>query len=584
MPRALDSIEAFEQLWSSVRPHEFSLFLGAGISKDPPTNGPIWSEMQTGFLSAVFSRMEAETWPIASSFPEDRQTVRDLNVRPETFWRLLLDSCGQEVVWSGLQAADVGLPNKNHLNIAALLAARRCKLAVTTNFDEHVERLLSPEVHVKVVAGEPRWALVDAPTYLKLHGTVSNGPSLSYTLEQYDGLRDRHLKLIDALSGRPLIVAGYSGYDTDVLPALGMSVGNVPFVVVVKHPGSPPAQPILRLGEGHDNVYVLEARCSDVLDLLAKRLDVSVSGRTVPATRTSDVIYRGAAKLLEMPYCPVALMHLFSLGGHWQDVRRYGWLAHDACLDARYRPRLADKEFRGIHTTISYALKLAGDDSGSRIMLSEARNSLDETGGTASEAIMIQGAAALASGAPDRLNQSQQPPTSSESSHRPSDVLSVGLKWATMLKGTDSDPRDTFLRWWQIGIARRREGDSPGAIDAFNECAGLLLKQEGFLTRLEDGHFLLDYGGALLDEAQKTRSTEFLQKADVLYKMCEKATREVGDWATNARALLMMANICFWSDLLDEARQNANAAMDSANKTGDSALGHRIQVFLDKLK
>ena len=86
-----------------------------------------------------------------------------------------------------------------------------------------------------------------------------------------------------------------------------------------------------------------------------------------------------------------------------------------------------------------------------------------------------------------------------------------------------------------------------------------------------------------MDEAKKTRSTDLLERADALYQMSEKASREGGDWATNARALLMTAQILFWSDLLDEARQSENRAMDSARKTGESALAHRIQVFLESV-
>jgi hypothetical protein len=585
MTRNLASIQEFEKLWAGRAVPEFNLFLGAGISKDPPTNGPIWTQMQAGFLSALFGRMESENWPIIENYPQDREIARELDVRPETFWRLLLESCREEVVWSALQAADLGPPNRNHQNIAALLTAGRCRLAVTTNFDEHIERLLSPSVHVKVITDQSHWALGDVPTYLKLHGSVSAGTSLSYTLEQYDGLRERHMKLVDALSGRPLIVAGYSGYDTDVLPALKQSVGKLPWVVVIRHPGSPATQPILELGKDLDNVYLLELRSSEVFDLLTRGFaPADDRRRTDFDVRTSDDVYRSAAGLIEMPYCPFYLMHLFSLVGSWQLVTRYGWLTHDACLDTRYRDRLADPEFRNLHTAVSYALKLAGDDSGSRIMLSEASNSLDETGGSVSEAIKIRSAAAFAQGAPDRQGPAHQPHQAlSESQRRPSDVLSFGQQWTAMLKGPNADPKDTFSRWWQIGIARRRERDSSGAVEAFNQCAALMMEHQGLLSRLEDGHFLLDYGGALLDEAQRTQSDELLGKADVAYQMSERVTREIGDWPTNARALFMRAQVSYISDLLDEAKQSAASALESALKTHESALSEKIQRFINAL-
>jgi len=585
MIRNLASIHEFETLWAVYESTEFNLFLGAGISKDPPTNGPIWTQMQTGYLTALFGRMESENWPIVENFPQDGQTAGELDVRPETFWRLLLESCRQEVVWSALQAANLGPPNQNHHNIAALLTSGRCRLAVTTNFDEHIERLLSPSVCVNVLRDESSWPPGDAPTYLKLHGTVSDGASLSYTLEQYDQLRERHMKLVDVLSGRPLIVAGYSGYDTDVLPALEQSLGKLPCVVVIRHPGSPATQPILELGKDHGNVYLVELRSSEVFDLLAQELAPADDRKATDFNaRTSGDIYRNASGLIEMPYCPFFLMHLFSFVGSWQLVTRYGWLTHDVCLDTRYRDRLADPEFRNLHTTISYALKLAGDKGGSRIMLSEASNSLDETGGSVSEAIKIRSAEAFAQGAPDRQSQAhQQHPPQSESRHRPSDVLSFGQQWAAMLKDSNADPKETFSRWWQLGIARRRERDSSGAVEAFNQCATLMMEHKGLLSRLEDGHFLLDYGGALLDEAQRTHSDELLGRADVVYQMSERATREICDWATNARALFMRAQISYISDLLEEAKQSAASALESALKTHETALSEKIRRFHDAL-
>jgi hypothetical protein len=46
------SLEGLRRLVSTIDSGYLNLFLGAGISRDAPTHGPIWSEMQVKFLHA----------------------------------------------------------------------------------------------------------------------------------------------------------------------------------------------------------------------------------------------------------------------------------------------------------------------------------------------------------------------------------------------------------------------------------------------------------------------------------------------------------------------------------------------------
>ena len=77
---------------------------------------------------------------------------------------------------------------------------------------------------------------------------MKSSESLSFTLEHYDTLQERNKKLFsNSLRGLPLIVLGYSGNDTDVLPVLDEISKDIPKVIVIMHPGSPKNQPILKV-------------------------------------------------------------------------------------------------------------------------------------------------------------------------------------------------------------------------------------------------------------------------------------------------------------------------------------------------
>lgn len=256
----------------------FNMFFGAGVSRDPPTNGPIWNEMQVGLLSAAFDRMERANWTIADRFPRDRVTAAEMNIRPEVFWRHMLEYVGEHVVTLALRAADAGTPNQNHRLIAHLLSSGRCAYAITTNFDEHVEPLLSSRVRVEVPTDSWEVHSKETSVLTKLHGSSSNTASLVYTLEQYDVLEPRNTRIIKRLANRPLLIAGYSGYDTDVLPALSEAVKHLPLTVIVKHPGANRSQPVFGLAKASSSVIVVEANCQEVLNVIADGQPALTSG------------------------------------------------------------------------------------------------------------------------------------------------------------------------------------------------------------------------------------------------------------------------------------------------------------------
>ena len=577
------SLSHLEKLVSKVDSAGLNFMFGAGVSRDAPTNGPIWSEMQIGFLQAVFDRMEADGWPAASHFPAHRQIVNELAIRPELFWREMHEIVGQEVVTAALGAAGADRPNENHARVAALLESRRCKWAITTNFDEHLEAILSDVVQVAVPTEELVVSDFNSPTYLKLHGSIGAGHALSYTLEHYDDLERRHARMLeDVVSDRPLVIAGYSGYDTDILPTLRKLADRIPWIVVVRHPGSPGDQPVLQLASVGARSYILESASIKALNVMTYGVEdhVPTLGDEFSG-RTKASCYAEAVKGMGMHLCPAVMTAMFKLCGHWGLVRHYAWLTHDALCDDRYRPSISDREYQRHHHRLALCLKLSGSSSGAQIMLNEAKTSLDKGSGSLSDARNHMIAEAYTR---DALSQAgDDDPHSIRTSlpgFKPSDII-ASQQGVTQLLGGVRKGRDVFMSNWQIGVTRRREKDYPGSIAAFNEAVGFVVENISELTHLERGHFFLDFGSALFEHGLALQEDSIAKDAHTALRVCEKCTRESGDWCTNAKAHLMIAKLYTGGGSFAAAWDSIAAAKEAANKTEDAPLLGRINQFAD---
>lgn len=569
------SLEYFRKLASTIDWHGFNLFFGAGISRDAPTCGPIWSEMQIGFLSAVFDRMRAERWPVASEFPTDQEKIQHLDIRPELFWREILSTTGEMVVQTALAAAGAGPPNTNHAYIAALLKSGRCKWAFTTNFDEHVEAVLPGNVSVVIPTEEMVIPEHDSSTYVKLHGSIRFEETLSYTLEHYDSLRqrnERHLR--DILSRRPLVIAGYSGYDTDVLPILTDIGGHIPWIVVIRHPGSPSDQPILQLADDRLHRYVIESSCPQSLHVLAEGLDYQFPRENfMSCSRIPASYYAEAAEKMPMHLCPMVLQTFFWLTGAWKLVRKYAWLTHDAVTDIRYRRLISELEYQRVHQRIAICLKLAGDSISARTMLNEAKASLEKMKATAplsAVSAQIQ-AEALVNATP--THRGAGPAAKMSIPFTPADVFAAHL--AIVKSYGISDKKRVFEANWQLGTVRRREGRPDLALEAFNEAAAILM--DDVVTHLERGHFLLDFGGAAYEHAVKQLDEDLATQASRILRFCDLYTRDSADWRTNAQANLMLARLHATAGNFPESRKHILVAKDAVSRTGDCALLERIE-------
>jgi hypothetical protein len=566
------SLEQLRRLVSQIEGGGLNLFLGAGISRDAPTNGPIWSEMQVGLLQAVFDRMEEEGWPAASNFPADREKTRELNVRPELFWREMIGVIGEDLVWRALDAVGVGSSNDNHARIATLLESGRCRWAVTTNFDEHVESLLADDVPVVIPMDDVGFSDSDLSTYVKLHGSIGSERTLSYTLEHYDTLKQRHERLLETiLPGRPLVIAGYSGYDTDVFPVLCSLANRIPWIVVIRHPGSPNEQPVLQLAAEGSRSCILESTCPQALKILTEGFDHPCRDVKPWSSRDIASYYAEAAGGVDMHMCPMILVTAFRLVRAWDLVCDYAWLTHDAVKDTRYRLSISNEECQSIHQNLAINLKMAGDPTGAQIMLNEAKAFMEESGMGFMGNILTE---AVTRDAPSQLDGSSSP-TRISVPGRPSDVLLVDLEMRKTLGRLSK--KDIFEINWILGVTRWREGQPGLAIEAFNEAMAIVL--DDVVTHLERGHFLLDFGGAVFTHGAELQDDELAKQAHIILLSCERCTEDSRDFGTNAQANLMLAKLYIGGDSFGEAWNCIRLARLAVSKTEDTALAERIEEF-----
>ena len=225
-------------------------------------------------------------------------------------------------------------------------------------------------------------------------------------------------------------------------------------------------------------------------------------------------------------------------------------------------------------------LKLSGDPAGSRIALNEAKASIDKSDGKLSEALNVLETEAMVQNAPDQFNNRNSDDSPMTLPFKPSAILQ--FRHFLMEKfGKEPSEKDYFLTNWNIGIAKRREKAPLEAVHAFERSATVALKN--IVTHLERGRFFCDYAGALYDLCLQERCDERWKQANILYKVSEKITREIGDWTTNAKSLLMLANLALVVGQLIQARTNAEVALGSVLRTKDSDLQDRIEKFLDVL-
>jgi hypothetical protein len=326
------------------------VFAGAGISRAAPASAPLWRELQTGFLTAVYERLRAEHWPILERGGlADQDVLLRFQFRPETFWAIVSHGTSFETVRSTFAVLEGGDPNFTHRLLARCLTEQRIAAVITTNFDEYIETASPPNRRVvsegdandALTVGEPGGWLV------KLHGTLESPASLRFTLEHIHQLSEPLAACIGVLmTGRSVLIVGYSGYDEDILPAVRDGVRLARRVVVVVHPGSSGAQPILSLADA--GAEIVEADASHLFAEAGTAMELDLAAapqRNPPAKPTTDERYATAVRDVPHIALTLTLCDLHGFAGNPQGALEYALLARDVAEDGRYAD--ASRPYRG---------------------------------------------------------------------------------------------------------------------------------------------------------------------------------------------------------------------------------------------
>jgi hypothetical protein len=170
------------QLMKLIREREVSFFVGSGISFNPPSMLPSWTDICEESIKFLCSD--------ALKSEQEELKNRSKNIRPEVLLDLMHGIIGDKAI----QLLDVLKSesfNINHAFLASVILDSNISV-ITTNYDELIE-LAAKKMFGRVIPhiyyeqnGFNYWLNLDEkPAGLfKLHGTISDKQSIRATLAQ----------------------------------------------------------------------------------------------------------------------------------------------------------------------------------------------------------------------------------------------------------------------------------------------------------------------------------------------------------------------------------------------------------------
>ena len=279
--RNLFSLNDAVQELKKAKPNELVIFVGAGISKDPPSSCPLSKELMG---RAIDSAKKAH-----SGLADFHSFIncRTKRIKTELFCQILHSNL-REDFFAFLDILNMGMPNSNHLNIAYIASEYKTPIILTTNFDTYIEKALDTldkvgfkyKLHVNSAPRRLRKSLnnkgpeeIYLPVVVKLHGSLDERASIIFTL-RLAGLRLKK-DLFDLLrivfTSYTVLLVGYSGNDDDIFPVILSSAKSAKGVYWV-----------LRNNEGSltDNIEAFDDECpncrlvgADGRNIFARLLD-----------------------------------------------------------------------------------------------------------------------------------------------------------------------------------------------------------------------------------------------------------------------------------------------------------------------
>jgi len=252
--------------------------VGAGVSKDPPANRPLASEIARALAAGLWNISDVAR----QRLKEETVCRRSASVRFESLVQIVADTTGSV---GFLRVLRGGRPNVHHRMLARALRDR-CPV-LTTNFDQLIERALRGDAPATVLKWSndfrvwrrrsPRGVLA------KLHGSIEDLDSLCATLRQVGSLglafmwnAARGEYLASVRRDYPMVIVGYSGFDdSDILPRLRITESDRPLLWVIHNDSA------LHIAN-HKHIE-RHARARGLADYLRESQAVTLIGRTSEA-------------------------------------------------------------------------------------------------------------------------------------------------------------------------------------------------------------------------------------------------------------------------------------------------------------
>jgi len=561
----------------------FNIFVGAGVSKLPPAYAPVWKEMLSEFSKALFMIMRNEKWPGVGGSEADVDALQRFGFRPETFWERILQQADLSFISGALHIVNLGKPNLNHRTISELVARGVITNVVTTNFDEYLDVVLADCARRVVSPGDLEGVFsrgqlqAGRAVYFKLHGTISDSQSLRFTLEHTRRLPDWKAALLSScLANCPLLIAGYSGFDDDVMPRLFEVATEVPQVVIVCYPGSDPNEPIRDLGH-LPHVTIVESDISRELRLWmeqeirlghsAAELLEDLPSPSAPPSPLDHYLHLLSRR--PIPLIPLIVSSLFELAANRDLARKYAWLADDAREDPRYTTTVSRELSRRVLANLSLHMATTGDQRWSYNLLDEASR-FDNRRGPISKTTL------------DHLNrvfEYFQCPRLSERQEEEIESRALGAL-AMVNLGVIRGDIITFRACWCMGRLRRRQNSLAEALEFYRQAGS---PPEG-LDDIQRSCFWLDFGCALLIFSAINRDSDALTNAMRLLAHSERIAVRASDHQTAAKAKMNLSQAHYFCGEGDIAMTKAIEAKERARLTGDRGLQARVEKLIAEMQ
>ena len=229
----LDFATSLVEIDDSVRSGEMSLWVGSGISHEPPSALPLANELKFYVLEQI-----CDIGDLRGLYESRLQEGKDIGEKIRSYpLEAFLEGISEnhDILGSIAEAVRRGSPNSNHITIAKLLEKGLVREILTTNFDLLIEKALeqigwSLGVDFNVYSTEDDFSRIDThlglPAIFKIHGSASDVDGMRVTLSQVASRmpsqgRAKVLEHFLVLERGDVLILGYGARDDfDINPVL----------------------------------------------------------------------------------------------------------------------------------------------------------------------------------------------------------------------------------------------------------------------------------------------------------------------------------------------------------------------------